>query len=131
MKQHFVTFFSPGTFVNEETTKPIDSWDVKKATKMAADVLERYNATPFGFQFTTRERGENDLDSHVAKRSPMYYLGGQVMTVEQVEAQKDPNNKILIQNMRSNNIERVLVNDNSWRWVAALNPGDVVLDYKR
>lgn len=28
MEAHFVTFFSPGTFVAEDTTKPIDSWNL-------------------------------------------------------------------------------------------------------
>lgn len=26
MKQHFVVFLSPGTFVSEETHKPVDEW---------------------------------------------------------------------------------------------------------
>jgi hypothetical protein len=35
MKKNFVIFYSPGTFFAEDTTEPIDSWDVEKAKKMA------------------------------------------------------------------------------------------------
>ena len=80
MKKHFVTFLSPGTFVAEESTKPIDSWDVDKAVKMARSIKERHNARPYGFQFSTRERGPDDLDSKVTKQSGVYWLGGKVET---------------------------------------------------
>ena len=69
MKKHFVTFYSPGTFVAEQTTKPIDSWDVELAVSMSGEIKERYGALPYGFQFSTRERGENDLDSHEVETS--------------------------------------------------------------
>lgn len=49
MKKHFVIFYSPGTFFNEESTLPIDSWDIDKAIEMSKSIKERYNATPFGF----------------------------------------------------------------------------------
>jgi tRNA/tmRNA/rRNA uracil-C5-methylase (TrmA/RlmC/RlmD family) len=50
MKKHFVTFLSPGTFFNEETTKPIDSWDVAKALEMSKTVVERYEQRPYVIQ---------------------------------------------------------------------------------
>ena len=128
MKQHFVTFFSPGTFVSEETTKPIDSCHVGQAVEMSKTILERYNAIPYGFQFTTRERGENDLDSKKTKQSPMYYLGGTVLTVADIEARNDPKDRILLSNMRCNRWERVIENTNSWKTVRPLMPEDVVLD---
>jgi hypothetical protein len=130
MQQHFVTFYSPGTFMSEETTKSIDSWDVKTAMKMAHDIIERYAATPFGFQFTTRSRGEKDLDSKKASESPMYYLGGRVETLAQVEARNDPNEDILRSNMRGNGWDKIIVNDNSYRSCRPLTPTDVVLDWK-
>ncbi len=34
MEKHFVTFLSPGTFVAEDRTLPIDSWDVNKAQEI-------------------------------------------------------------------------------------------------
>jgi hypothetical protein len=78
MKKHFVTFCSPGTLVSETTTKDIDSWDVQEASKMARRIKERHGAVPYGFYFSTRERGEEDLDSTVTKTSHMYYLGGKI-----------------------------------------------------
>lgn len=129
MKKHFVTFLSPGTFVNEESTKEIDSWNVDQAKGMAGEITERHNAKPFAFYFTTRERKESDLDSKQTEKSPRYYLGGKVLTLADVEARNDPNDETLIWNMRVNNIEKVLENTNSWRTVQTLSPDDVVLDY--
>ena len=130
MKKHFVTFFSPGTFVAEDTTRSIDSWDVNKAKEMAKSIKERYGATPYGFQFSTRERKDDELDSKVIQRSGMYYLGGKVLTVSQLEKMNDPKNKILISNMKCNGWKRVIQNNNSWRWTQPLEKGDKVLDFK-
>lgn len=130
MQKHFVTFFSPGTFMAESTTKEIDSWDVKKAVKMAKAVTERYGAKPYGFQFSTRERGPDDLDSKVSKKSGMYFLGGRVWTLAELEKKADPKEEILRSNMRGNGWDRVVVNDNSWRWTQPLDKGDEVLNVK-
>lgn len=128
IEKHFVIFASPGTFVSETTERPIDSWDVEKAVDMARTVLERHNARPYGFYFTTRTRGPEDLDSKVTATSPLYYLGGRVETREEVEARNDPKEEILRSNLRANDVEKIIINDNSWRFTAALKPTDVVLD---
>lgn len=36
MEQHCVTFISPGNCVHEESTKPIDSWDVDNDVVLGA-----------------------------------------------------------------------------------------------
>ena len=130
VEKHFVTFYSPGTFVAEETTKPIASWDIAMATKMARDVVERYNATPYGFQFSTRSRGDDDLDSKETATSPFYHLGGKIETLAEVEARNDPKEEILRSNMRGSGIDQIVVNDNSWRSVKPLGKDDVLLDFK-
>lgn len=35
MEKHFVTFYSPGTFVAESSEQPIASWDTDAAVVMA------------------------------------------------------------------------------------------------
>lgn len=130
MEKHFVTFYSPGTFVAEDTSKPIDSWDPDVAKGMAKDITERYHATPYGFRFTTRRRKDDELDSCVVATSPMYYLGGVIETVEQVKARADGDrDRILISNMECNDWERVITNSNSWKWVQPLMDDDVVLEW--
>lgn len=127
MEKHFVEFFSPGTFVAESSVKPIDTWDVETAVLMATEVKERHGAVPYGFRFLTRSRGPDDLDSNVAAKSGMYYLGGRVETLEQVKARNDPKDRILISNMECNGYSRIVTNDNSWPWTQPLHDGDVVL----
>ena len=130
VEKYFVTFVSPGTFVPETTTKEIDSWDVDKATKMASEIVERYNATPYSFHFTTR-RNDGDLDSKEVARSVNYFLGGEVLTLEDIKARSDEKDRILISNMEGNGIERVVENRNSWRATLPLGDKDVVLPFSK
>lgn len=130
LKKCFVIFFSPGTFCAEQSEKPIDDWDINIAVKMARKIKERYNATPYGFCFTTRERKDDELDSKEVKRSAMYYLGGEVLTLEQIKARNDPTDKILISNMECNGWKKVVDNRNSWRWTQPLRDGDVVVPFE-
>lgn len=131
MKKHFVTFYSPGTFVSETSSRPIDSWDIDKAKDMARDISERYNATPYGFRFTTRERSDEELDSKDIAHSAMYYLGGKIETLAEVKARATDKESTLIGNMECNNVERIITNDNSWRFTAALEKDDVVLEWTK
>ena len=41
MQKHFVTFYSPGTFMSEQSSKPIATRDVRKAVEMAADISDK------------------------------------------------------------------------------------------
>lgn len=129
MKKHFVEFLSPGTFVSEVSTKEIDSWDVEQAKTMARNIKERHGATPYGFRFITRSRGENDLDSKVTEQSGIYYLGGRVRHRDFVIVENKPDEQTLIWNMKMNDIERVIENTNSYKVTMPLNDNDVVLEW--
>jgi hypothetical protein len=128
VEKHFVTFLSPGTFVAEYSTKPIDSWDVKKAQKMATKIEERYKAVPYGFYFTTRSRGEDDLDSHETKRSHMYYLPHcRIETLAEVKRRNDPKESILLSNMECNGYDKIIVTTKGWKWTQPFGKDDVLI----
>lgn len=130
MKKHFVTFYSPGTFFAEEDTKPIKSWDVATAVKMSKTITQRYGAKPYGFRFSTRERGPKDLDSKETKRSGMYYLNAKIETLEEIKKRKDPSESILLSNMMCNGWTAIVTNkdgDENWPWSQPLEKDDVVL----
>lgn len=134
MKKHFVTFLSPGTFVSETTTKPIESWDVEKAMEMARRIEERHGATPYGFMFETRSRGEKDLDSRTTKTSGIYYLGGVVETLAEVKARvkregTEKENRILISNMEGNRWKRIITNTNSYRFTTQFGEQDTLVPF--
>ena len=128
--KHFVTFFSPGTFVAETSTLEIDSWDTIKAIELASTIKERYGAVPYGFKFSTLTREENELDSSETSKSGMYYLGGEILTLDQVKARNDPKDKILISNMEGNGWNRIITNRNSFSWTQPLEDTDIVLDFE-
>lgn len=130
LTQHYVEFFSPGTFVAETSVKPVESWDVDAAVEMARSIQERHGATPYGFRFTTRGREDDELDSRQIAKSGMYYLGGKVETLAEVEARNDPTEEILRSNMRSNDFARIITNTNSWKVTQPLHDGDVVLEFE-
>jgi hypothetical protein len=131
MKRHFVVFYSPGTLFPEASECPIKKWDVDKAVELSYSVKERYGARPFGFRFITRGRDKNALDSKVIKESKMYYLGGIIKTLKEIKSEGNPDNDILISNMRCNGYDRIIENTNSYRWTAPLREGDVVLQYDK
>lgn len=126
--RHFVRFLSPGTFCSEERMLPIADWDVATAVAMSADIVERNGARPFGFQFVTRGRRADELDSREIDKSGIYYLGGQRVTREEIEARNLPGEETLRWNIRANNIAAVVVNSNSYTFTAPLDDNDVILD---
>ena len=110
-QKHFVTFYSPGSFVSESTSKEIDTWSVDLAVRMAKDIKERHGAVPYGFRFKTME--SDGWSPKTVKESGMYYLGGKLLKLIDIPDTKE--NSILRDNMRFNNYEWVIENTNSWK----------------
>lgn len=129
VQEHFVIFVSPGTLYPETTLKAIDAWDVDLALKMADGIEERHGATPYCFYFITRGRDKTGLDSKEIARSVFYFLGGRILTLEDIKARKDPEDRILILNIENNKIDRVIENCNSYKVTLPLGKDDIVLDF--
>lgn len=116
MEKHFVKFFCPGAIVAEEEILPIDDWDVDKAKEMSKDILQRWNSKPYAFQFITKSRTDDELDSHVSAKSGVYYINGKVQTLEELRAENNPKNAILISNMENNGWDKVVTTFSPWRF---------------
>lgn len=137
MRQHHVTFCSPGTLFDEQTTELIQEWDVQVATLRAEAIVERYNARPFGFFFTTvitaapvpdGEGSTLEVLPREVARSGMHYLGGKIVTIDEIQAQNDGGDEILLWNMQRNNIPIVIVVENGFKITRAFGEWDVVVD---
>ena len=137
MRKTTVTFLSPGTFVDEQSTKDIPEPNPSLALKLAADVLERYHAKPYGFYFSTLliadpvpdgEGGTLDVMPREVDQSGIYFIGGKLMTFDEVEQRADPKERILLDNMRYNDFKIVIQNDNSWRTMKPFGERDSIID---
>jgi len=97
--KHYVTFYYPGSFVNEEETKLISS---------RRDEVEIPRGS-FGYRFF--DRTETELNGEMLKGKPknhsgMYYLGRK-MSLAEVKKEL-PKERILISNMEGNNYKYVV-----------------------
>ena len=118
--KHFVTFYSPGSFVAEMNTQPIASWDPTLAQKMASP-------NHYGFRFFTKGRTDLELDSKEIASSRMYYVNSIVETLEEVVARNDPSERILRENMECNEWKAIVRTNMGKGWCQPLYDGDVVL----
>lgn len=126
LQKDFVTFYSPGTFQAEMTTMPISSWDEEEAIEMAKSIVERHDARPYGFRFTTRGREDDELDSRELARSGMYYINGVVRTLEEVEAD-EKSSGIILDNMRYNKWDKIVETYSPYKWTSPFNNGDKIV----
>lgn len=136
IEKHYVQFLSPGTFVSEETTLPIDNWDTHLAAKMVKDIKERHGAKPYGFRFKTylevesiEASGEKfEVEPKEKKRSGIYFLTGKIRTAAEVLAGTDPSEHILRSNVEGNGYKAIIENNNSYRITVPFNEEDILLD---
>lgn len=110
MEKHFVEFFSPGTFVAENTVKEIDSWDIDRAKEMAKDIIERHNSKPYSFRFITKQKEK------IIRKSGFYFINGKVEILEDVKAKNNHDDRILISNMENNGWNKIVTTFSPWRW---------------
>ena len=129
-RQDFVRFLSPGSFFDETTEKPVESWDIKTACKMAKEITERHGARPYGFEFLTKlvagtiddgEGGELEVKAKTIKTSGTYYIHGVLVPFEKADGD------IMRSNMRINGWPIACETTNGYRHMGIFNPDDFVV----
>jgi len=137
MKKHYVIFYSPGTFLSEESSKEISSWDTVEAVQLSKDIQERYGAKPFGFRFTTciahediddGEGGKLKVESREVAKSGIHYLGGSIITIQEVHERNDPSESILLRNMECSRQAVLVENRNSYRHTGFFYEDDCIVN---
>lgn len=137
-QRHYVKFHSPGTFVSEISTKPIDSWDISKAIELFRSISERYGAKPYCFVFLTLEEMDSvvengkefEVNPNLVRKSGFYHLGGTLKYYHEIKAQNNKENDILLSNMSCNRKWIVVENNNSYRSVHYFEEDDFLVDLK-
>ena len=132
--RHKVTFYSPGTFFNEQSTRHVQTWSIKDALTLAKGILERYGARPFGFQFSSwetiegQELGDFKVEPKLLRRSGTIYFNGKIRTKEEVLAGTDPEEEILRSNVRCNDYDIVQgIDPDNYRWTQEFNEDDLLV----
>lgn len=128
IQTHYVTFLSPGSFMSEQTTEKVDSWDVQAAVERSKEIVERYSARPYAFHFQTKEFDSDTGRHEVIANSPTYYLGGVVYSYEEVVARNDPNESILRDNMKYNHMSHIIQFANPYRITQPFREDDIRLN---
>src|ERR1051326_1239145 len=132
-EKHYAVFYSPGTFVCEESSRPVSEWSTRQAVAAAETIRERYNAKPFGFRFRTHlesppipdgRGGTMDVEPKPLKESGLHWLGGTLLLYDDVPDDKE--HSILRSNMLCNDMPVVIEKRNSFRYTGQFGPDDVI-----
>ena len=129
VSQDFVTFYSLGHLFPHKVTMTIDCWNVDLALEMLPTLAEKQRARIYGFYFSTRRRGPEELDSSIVSESAIYYLNGTIRTLEELERRNDPSAAILRENMRRNGYTKIVESKiGGYQRTSFLEKDDVVLE---
>jgi hypothetical protein len=120
------------------TTREIDEWDPAKAVKMAAEIVERYGATPYGFRFRTLltsdpvpdgKGGTLEVKPKTDRESGWHFIDGVVRTYDHIVAEEeDGERSIAASNMKGNGIPLVAVTIHRFRSTMPFGENDCTVD---
>lgn len=132
--KHYVDFYSPGTFVSEQSRREVPSWDILAAIELANGIQERHGAKPYGFRFSSYmvhdpipdgQGGELNVEPKEIAKSELHYLGGEIKRFDDVPETQEF--EILRSNMRCNRNPVVIENRNSYRFTGVFAGTDCIV----
>jgi hypothetical protein len=134
VRKHYVKFLSPGTFYDEDSSRPIREWDTREAMRMANSVTERHGSIPYAFQFETYldadpvpdgEGGTLEVRAKRIATSGLHYIKGRVLNY--VEATRSHGGTALPGNMRGNRWPLVCETVNKYSHVGIYGADDCIV----
>lgn len=126
MKKHYILFYTPNHWPALETwveVEPHQAEDVEHAKKLAPTVVSFKGITPDSFEFVTRGRTDEELDSRIISRSCTYFLGGRKISVKDLRVES-PQHFVLRHTLCDD--DEVIV-DTKYPRLLRVKDGDVLL----
>lgn len=105
IRKHFVQFLYPGTFFSEDSSKEVADRDPAKVEVPQGAFCFSFYDQIVGVAIEGGK--EIPVSSGALDRSPKYYYGGKVYTVEKLK-EEFPNERILISNVEGNGYKRAI-----------------------
>ncbi len=126
MKHNFVIFYAPGEITDLEVAFHIEEWDYEKALYMVPGIIEEGICVPFSFIFESREYNDfGDFCEDDTEVSCTYFLGGKIFNRSEI-FDKD---RFIYEKMIMNDVDRVIVNNNSSEIIKPFTYNDIILDF--
>ena len=129
-----VTYYSPGTFFAESSSKEFDTFDLSKFVSHSANVSERHGAKPYGFSVeklelpvTLPKMGTFKVvvEPKVLETSGIYYITGEIIFSEDIV---DKDKDIFKSNLENNSDGVGIVNKNSYLFHGMFSKDDFIVD---
>ena len=104
-----VTFYTPGSFMPNESTKEVPGLDTEQIAAMAPKNAYSFIVQEF-IEKTTTVDGEDLKKTEAAGQAHRYYIGGKLYTVDELKAEfTDDSKSTLISNMEGNDWPKVIL----------------------
>ena len=127
IKQHFVTFKSPGMATAEHTTKEITPGTRSRPLRWPTTYWNATAPSPTASTSPPGPAPPQELDSKNIAKSGTYFMGGKIQTLQEVMA-NPTGNKTLIENMKGNHWDQVVTVTKGHQWTSPILKDDAVLD---
>ena len=128
-RTHLVTFYAPGAFLAEDFSFEVSEWSIGEALAL----VPKCGLKPYAFQFATNitadpvpdgEGGTLAVLPREVSKSGMHYLGGELLTYDQLRRDGDPHYVTMLSNMSGNRWPVVIRN----RTHQPFNEEDCIVD---
>lgn len=123
----YVRYYYEGKYIDHIVHREIETESVDDIIN---DIQSIDGIWPYRFQFVTRHpEKETSGEWSISNVSHMYFVNGKIRTLDELIKENNPNNKVLIGNMKSNNYDKII--ESTHGWVSSFREGkDTLIEVK-
>jgi hypothetical protein len=121
-----VIFSIPLMRTQNEVREPISSSNIEEAREIGCRLAAEFGVSPVSFVFAIDITGSDQKPKEGYSRR--YFLGGDVRTIKDVQRDKKPTERILLDRMRREGFDRVLTIKGAVTMNFLIGKDDIVLE---